>query len=92
MVSPTPALNPISTGSEMKLATTPIRSTDATSSMPPTRQAKVPVAAISASLEPFGATWCKAEAVRMAIVEVVVTLSGRDEPITAYTTSGTNAV
>ena len=76
----------------MKLATIPKRSTDARSSIPPTRHASVPVAAIRASSEPPGATWCKAAAVRMAMVEVVVTLSGRDVPITAYTTSGTNAV
>src|SRR6516162_2670140 len=92
MVRPTPALNPTSTGSDMKLPTTPSRSIAATNKMPPTKQDNVPVVASNSSSEPLGATCRSAAAVRIAIVEVVVTLNGREVPMTAYTTNGTKAV
>ena len=48
MISPTPALKPVRTGSEMKLATTPRRRTEASTSMIPTRKASVAEATSSA--------------------------------------------
>jgi hypothetical protein len=48
--------------------------------------------AISSSGVPVGTARCSAPAVRMAMVEVVVTLRGREVPMIAYKTKGTNAV
>jgi len=46
----------------------------------------------SAAESPPGATWPMMPAAMIAIVEVVVTLRGREVPITAYTTSGISEV
>jgi hypothetical protein len=88
---PDPALKPVRTGSEMKLATTPSRRADVSRSMAPTKAARVAAATSSESVPPLS-TRRRAVAVRMAMVEVVVTLSGRDVPMIAYTMSGTSAV
>ena len=78
-----PALKPISTGSEMKLATKPRRSTDAAISIAPTSNESVAVAAASSSASPFGTMRPSADAVRIAIVVVVLTLRRRDAPRSA---------
>ena len=83
MTSPIPALKPISTGSEMKLATKPSRSSEASRRMAPTRKVSVAEALIKDAGSPSGATWPSWAAARMASVVVVLTLSGRDVPTTA---------
>ncbi len=80
MTSPIPALKPVSTGSEMKLATTPRRSTEARISMTPTRNASVAEAVNSAPASPLGTTSASWAPVRIARVVVVLTLSGREVP------------
>ena len=80
---PTPALKPVSTGSEMRLATTPRRNRPANSRNAPTRNAKVADAVSSAAGPPPEATWPRMLKAMMAMVEEVVTLRGRDVPITA---------
>ena len=83
MTSPIPALNPISTGSEMKFARNPSRSTPASTRMRPTSRASVAEAATSDAASPAGATAPSAAAVSMASVVVVLTLSGREVPTIA---------
>ena len=56
MTRPMPDLKPVSTGSEMKLATKPSRSSDASASRTPTSTASVAAAAISSPASPPGAT------------------------------------
>jgi hypothetical protein len=80
MTSPIPALKPVSTGSEIKLATTPRRSTAASISITPTRQASVAAAVSSAAGSPLGTTTASCAPVRIASVVVVLTLSGRELP------------
>src|SRR5262245_55190603 len=92
MTRPIPDLNPVSTGSEMKLATNPRRTAAATMSIPPTSNARVAAAGISSPGDPFGAASLNDAPVRIAIVVVVLTLSGREVPSTAYTATGTSAV
>ena len=67
----------------MKFATKPSRSSDATSSMPPTRTLSVAVAPNRVAGSALGATAPSSAAVRMAIVVVVLTLRGRDVPSSA---------
>jgi len=74
------ALNPTSTGSEMKLAMKPNRSTAATTSMTPTRTASAVPAATSPAVSAPGMTSRSADPTRIAIVVVVLTLSERDVP------------
>ena len=78
-----PDLKPVSTGSEMKLATKPSRSTDAATSMAPMSTASVAPAAIRAPGSPPGTARPSSAAARIAIVVVVLTLSGRDVPSSA---------
>ncbi len=80
MTSPIPALNPVSTGSEMKLATNPRRSREAATRMAPTSKVSVADAVMRAAASPPGTAWPSAAADRMAIVVVVLTLSGREVP------------
>ena len=80
---PMPDLNPVSTGSEMKLATKPSRSADASTSIAPTRIASVADAATRSAAAAFGAASPRAAADKIAIVVVVLTLSGREVPSTA---------
>ena len=65
------ALNPTSTGSEMKLAMKPNRSTAATTSMTPTRTASAVPAATSPAVSAPGMTSRSADPTRIAIVVVV---------------------
>ena len=83
ITSPIPALKPISTGSEMKLAMNPNRRNDASTSMPPTNSPRVAKALMRDAGSPPGATWPRSTPVRMAIVVVVLTLSGREVPSAA---------
>ena len=82
ITNPMPDLNPTSTGSEMKFATKPSRSTQAASSTSPTITASV-AAATSRSTPAPRATVPNADPARIAIVVVVLTLSGREVPSSA---------
>jgi hypothetical protein len=83
MTSPMPALKPISTGSEMKLARKPSRSTEASASRRPTSSVRVARAGTITAMLPSGDTSASAAPVRMAMVVVVLTLRTWDEPSTA---------
>jgi hypothetical protein len=78
-----PDLKPINTGSEMKLATKPKRNTDASTSIAPTSIARVAPAASNAAVPPSGTASPNAAAASMAMVVVVLTLSGREVPSSA---------
>jgi hypothetical protein len=80
--SPVPALNPASTGSEMKSARKPSLKAPATSRIAPVNTARVATTWIASSLVSAPAD-ARAAAVSAAIVDVVVTDSGRDVPIKA---------
>ena len=80
---PMPDLNPVSTGSEMKFATKPSRSTVASTSTSPTMTDSVAAATASSADPPPGAARARADAVRIAMVVVVLTLRGRDVPSSA---------
>ncbi len=83
MTTPIPALNPVRTGSEMKLATKPRRKTAAATSTTPTSKVSVAAALKSeAGSVPLAAS-PRAAPVRMASVVDVVTLSGRELPSSA---------
>ncbi len=80
---PIPALKPVSTGAEMKLATNPRRISLARSSIAPTSAVRVAVAVTSFAGSPSGTarpSWVPA---RIASVVVELTLSTRDEPSSA---------
>ncbi len=91
MTNPTPALNPVSTGSEMKLAAKPRRRTRAAISIRPTSRLSVAAAVRGSSPGSARSASPIAVAHRIAIGVVVLTLSRRDVPRTAYTTIGTSA-
>jgi hypothetical protein len=81
--NPMPALNPVSTGSEMKFARKPRRKTRATRRIAPTRTASVAVAAARLT---SGWDWVaapSAAAPRIAIVVVELTLSTGEVPRSA---------
>ncbi len=80
MTTPIPALNPTSTGSEMKLATKPRRKTQATIRIAPTSRVSVAAARSSAAVSPVGTAGASAAPVRIAIVVVVLTLKTREVP------------
>ena len=80
---PIPALKPVSTGAEMKLATKPRRSSLASSSIAPTNAVNVAVAVTSIAGLPSGTTRPSSVPVRIASVVVELTLSTRDEPSSA---------
>ncbi len=83
ITSPMPALNPVSTGAEMKLATNPSRSRRASSSMTPTSAVSVAVAARSFAGSPSGTTSPSCVPARIASVVVELTLRTREEPRSA---------
>jgi len=89
---PMPALNPVSTGSEMKSATKPSLRRPAATSMSPTSTASVAATTAACARLASGATSAIAAAVRMPIVVVVLTLRRRDEPTSAYAAIGRSAV
>ncbi len=78
-----PALNPVSTGAEMKLATNPRRSSLARSSIAPTNTVSVAVAVTSFAASPSGTARPSSVPARIARVVVELTLSTRDEPSSA---------
>ena len=80
---PMPALKPVSTGVEMKLATNPRRISRARSSIAPTSAVSVAVAVTSFAGSPSGTTRPSCVPVRIARVAVELTLSTRDEPSSA---------
>ena len=83
ITSPTPALKPVSTGDEMKLATKPRRIIRASSSATPTSAASVAVAVASFAGSPSGTTRPSWVPARIASVDVELTLSTREEPSSA---------
>jgi hypothetical protein len=80
---PIPALNPVRTGVEMKVATNPRRSTDASIRNTPTIAVNVAVAVISLAGSPSGTTRPSCVPARMASVVVELTLSTREVPSSA---------
>ena len=80
MTRPMPALKPVSTGVEMKLATKPRRSRPARIRIAPTSAASVAAAVTSRAGSPSGTTSPSWVPARMASVVVELTLSTRDEP------------
>ena len=84
-------MKPASTGWEMKSATNPSRSAPAATSSAPLSIASVVAAASARSGSP-SATEATAAPVSAASVEVVLTESAREVPISAYATIGTSAV
>ena len=80
ITAPMPALNPTSTGSEMKLATKPSLQMEASTRIAPTMSVSSAQAESSVVGSPSGATMASSAPVRMASVVVVVALIGRDEP------------
>ena len=78
-----PALNPVRTGNEMKAARNPSRRTEPRSRAHPTMNVSAAAAAISCAPSPPAACCDRAPATRIAIVEVVVTLNGREVPVIA---------
>ena len=80
---PMPALKPVSTGVEMKLATKPRRSTAAATSNTPTSSASVAVAVSSLAGSPSGTTSPSCVPARIARVVVELTLSTRELPSSA---------
>ncbi len=78
-----PALKPVSTGAEMKLATNPRRSSLASSSIAPTSAVSVAVAVTSFAGSPSGTASPSCVPARIASVVVELTLSTRDEPSSA---------
>ncbi len=78
-----PALKPVSTGVEMKLATKPSRNSRAASSIAPTSSVSVAVAVMSFAGSPSGTTRPSCVPARIASVVVELTLSTREEPASA---------
>ena len=78
-----PALKPVSTGVEMKLATNPRRITRASISSTPVSTVSAAVAVASFAGSPSGTTSASCVPVRIASVVVELTLSTRDEPSSA---------
>jgi hypothetical protein len=83
MTNPMPALKPASTGDEMKSARNPRCSRPATKRMPPTSRASSEAVAAARPVSPAVPTSTSAPAVRMEMVEVELTLSGREVPTSA---------
>ncbi len=80
MTRPMPALKPVRTGVEMKLATKPRRISRATSNIAPTRAVSVAVATRSRAGSPSGTASPSSVPARIANVVVELTLSTRDDP------------
>jgi hypothetical protein len=83
MTSAIPALKPINTGSEIKLAMKPNRRSEASRRIAPTMRVSVAEALIKDAGSPATATWPSCASARMAKVVVVLMLRGRDVPTTA---------
>ena len=83
MTRPMPALKPVSTGSEMNLATPPSRNSAASSRMTPAITASSAAAAANVASSACGPSAASCDAVRMAMVDVVLVLSTREVPSTA---------
>jgi hypothetical protein len=83
MNSPMPALNPASTGEEMKSARNLRRSSPAPARMPPTSRASSDAVATARPGSVAAPASASAPAVRIDRVEVELTLSGRELPTSA---------
>ena len=80
MTSPIPALKPVRTGVEMKLAMKPSRRAEASRSNTPVSAARVAAAVASLSGSPSGTASANCVLARIASVAVELTLSTRDVP------------
>ena len=80
---PIPALKPVRTDVEIKLATNPRRISLARSSIAPTNAVRVAVAVTSFAGSPSGTARPSCVPARIASVVVELTLSTRDEPSSA---------
>jgi hypothetical protein len=78
-----PALKPASTGEEMKSARNPSRSSPTATRIPPTSRASRAAVAAARPGSPATPASASAPAVRMEMVEVELTLSGREVPVRA---------
>jgi hypothetical protein len=83
ITSPMPALKPASTGEEMKSARNPGRSSPAAARIRPTSRASIAAVAAARPESPAAPACVSAPAVRMEMVEVELTLSGREVPSSA---------
>lgn len=83
MNSPMPALKPASTGEEMKSARNPRCRRPAAASRPPTSTASSDAVATARPGSSAAPTSTSAPAVRIEMVEVELTLSGRELPTSA---------
>ena len=83
ITTPIPALKPVNTGSEMKFATNPSRSAAASTRRTPTISTSVADARCSATASPSGTRRLNWAPMRMASVVLVLTLSGREDPVRA---------
>jgi len=92
MTSPIPALKPTRTGSEIKLATNPRRNPQAARRTAPVRSVSVADTVRIDAASPALANCPTSAATRMASVVVVLTLSRRDVPSSAYRTMGARTV
>ncbi len=80
---PMPALKPVRTGVEMKLATNPSFRSRATISIPPTSATSVAVAVTSFAGSPSGTARPSCVPVRIPSVVVLLTLRTREDPSSA---------
>ena len=80
MTTPIPALNPVRTGSEMKLAMKPSRRSEATRRIAPTSSVSVADTRNRAAASPPAATSPNSAPARIAIVVVVLTLNTLEVP------------
>ena len=78
-----PALNPVSTGVDMKLATKPSFNSHATTSAAPTSKVSVAVAVTRRAGSPSGTASPSCVPTRIAMVVVELTLSAREVPSSA---------
>jgi hypothetical protein len=75
-----PALKPVNTGREMKLARNPSRRNEASNRKTPTRKASVAAGMMYASGSAWPTTRASSEATSIEMVDVLLTLSGREVP------------
>ena len=83
ITNPMPALNPVSTGVDMKLATKPSLNSRAATSAAPTSKVSVAVAVTRRAGSPSGTASPSCVPARIAMVVVELTLSTREVPSSA---------
>ena len=90
IVSASPTMKPLSTGSEMKLARNPSRSRPATSAITPTVIASAAVSTVNLSSRPKAAS-ATAAADSAAVADIGPTIRCRELPNAAYSSSAPGA-